>query len=110
MANFTSTEAVTEFDSTIEKIGTSDEANWVAFWVSVVFSSIGGVISVLGNGLVLYVSAKRYNIGSFKYVNIVVENLALSDFMYGLIGTPCSILYWYWGIKLIYSFLSNTLL
>ena len=48
MSNFTTTEAILDLKGANENKGTSDEANWAAFWFSVVFSLIGGIISVLG--------------------------------------------------------------
>ena len=77
--------------------GVDDEASWIAFWFSVVLCLIAGVISILGNGLVLYVSIMKKDIGRFRYINFVAKNLALSDFLFGLIGTPATILFWYWG-------------
>ena len=99
MLNSTIIEGVTDGDHKCVKDieGVTDEASWMAFCFSVVLSSIAGLISIVGNGLVLYVSTKERFTGRFKYVNYGVRNLALSDFLFGLIGTPGSITYWYWG-------------
>ena len=69
------------------------------FWVSVVLCLIIGIVSALGNGLVLYVSSKKDDIGGFCHINWVVRNLALSDLLFGLIGCPLTIVFWYWGKK-----------
>ena len=77
----------------------SDEkqAHAIEFYLSVVLSVIAGLISVTGNGLVLYASSVKKDTGRFKYVNCVVRNLAISDLLFGFIGTTSAIVYWYWG-------------
>ena len=55
------------------------------------------MISILGNGLVLYISNKNVDFGGFQEVNWVVKNLAASDFLFGVIGCPLTIVWWYWG-------------
>ena len=67
------------------------------FYVAVVACSLMGLVSSLGNGLVMYISVMKNDQGRFRYVNMVVKNLALTDFLYGVIGVPMNILFWYWG-------------
>ena len=74
-----------------------NDTSWIAFWCSVILCLVAGFISILGNGLVLYVSNLKIDVGKFEYINLVVKHLALSDFLFGLIGTPFTILFWYWG-------------
>ena len=74
-----------------------DNYTWVAFYISVVLAVIAGLISVLGNGLVLYVSNLKIDNGKMKYMNLVVKHLAACDFLFGLIGTPFTIGFWYMG-------------
>ena len=73
------------------------EESWIAFYVSVVICVLMGIVSVLGNGLVVYISRLKKDSGKFQYVNKVVKHLALSDFLYGVIGIPCTIIFWQWG-------------
>ena len=75
----------------------TNDAGWIGFWCSVVLCLIAGFISILGNGLVLYVSNSTNDVGKFKYLNLVVKHLAISDFLFGLIGTPFTILFWHMG-------------
>ena len=70
------------------------------FWCSVVICVLIGIFSSLGNGLVLYISNKNVDFGGFQEVNLVVKNLATSDFLFGVLGCPLTIVWWYWG-KLI---------
>ena len=65
------------------------------------------MISILGNGLVLYISNKNVDFGGFQEVNWVVKNLAASDFLFGIIGCPLTIVWWYWGK---YSSIKRTLI
>ena len=77
---------------------TTDDYNaWIAFYISVVFVVIAGLISILGNGLVLYVSNLKIDTGKMKYMNLVVKHLAACDFLFGLIGTPFTIRFLYMG-------------
>ena len=76
---------------------TEDYYTWIAFYISVVLAVIAGLISVLGNGLVLYVSNLKIDTGKMKYMNLVVKHLAACDFLFGLIGTPFGIRFWYMG-------------
>ena len=69
----------------------------VVFWLCVSICIVLGIISSLGNGLVVYVSYKKEDFGGFRHVNSVVKNLALSDCLFGLIGCPLTIVFWYWG-------------
>ena len=72
----------------------------IVFWCSVVICVLIGIFSSLGNGLVLYISNKNVDFGGFQEVNLVVKNLATSDFLFGVLGCPLTIVWWYWG-KLI---------
>ena len=73
---------------------------WIAFYFSVAICVLIGIVGIVGNGLVLYVSRLKKDFGKFKYVNKVVTNLALSDFLYGVIGIPCTMIFWIWGMFL----------
>ena len=89
--------------------GVDYQTGWIVFWCTATLCMIAGVISILGNGLVLYVSFLNKDIGRFRYVNLVVKNLALCDFLFGLVGTPLTTLFWYWGknINIIFHIIDN---
>ena len=70
---------------------------FTTFYVGVVVCSLMGLVSSFGNGLVMYISTMKNDQGRFQYVNMVVKNLALTDFLYGVIGVPMNILFWYSG-------------
>ena len=80
--------------------GVDYQTGWIVFWCTATLCMIAGVISILGNGLVLYVSIQNKDTGRFRYVNWVVRNLALCDLLFGLVGTPLTILFWHWGKNL----------
>ena len=70
-------------------------ANDIAFWFSEILCLLIGIACLLGNGLVLYVSSSKVDTGRFQHINAVVRNLAGSDFLFGLIGIPL-LMYWWW--------------
>ena len=74
-----------------------DNASWTAFCFSAVVSAIIGIISILANVLVIYVSSSKYDSTRFQHINWVVKNLAINDFVYCLIGVPLTIVFWWWG-------------
>ena len=67
------------------------------FWFSVVACLLMGILSTFGNGMVLYISNKKEDFGGFREINWVVKNLASSDLLFGLVGCPLTIVFWYWG-------------
>ena len=77
-------------------------------WVCVALCLMMGIVSAFGNGLVLYVSNKKDDHGGFCQINWVVKNLALSDFLYGIIGSPLTIVFWYWGKKTRFKLCNKT--
>ena len=79
------------------QLTTGDYYTWIAFYISAALAVIAGLISILGNGLVLYVSNLKIDTGKMKYMNLVVKHLAACDLLFGLIGTPFTILFWYMG-------------
>ena len=95
-------------DSCVQKFlnGTSQITNAekvtanVVFWLCVSICIVIGILSSFGNGLVVYVSYKKEDFGGFRHVNSVVKNLAFSDCLFGLIGCPLTIVFWYWGKSL----------
>ena len=84
-------------------------ASWIAFCFSAVVSTIIGIISILANALVMYVSSNKYDATRFQHINWVVKNLAINDFIYCLIGVPLTIVFWWWG-KQIFNYLYKTFL
>ena len=90
--NLDSNESTTDV-SELKEIGD------VAFYVSTFLIGVIGIFCILGNGLVLYISRKNQDFGGFQEVNLVVKHLAASDFLFGVIGCPLTIVWWYWGTK-----------
>ena len=60
-----------------------------------------GMMSTFGNGLVVYVCNKKSDFGGFRQVNWVVKNLAFSDMLFGLLGSPLTIVFWAWGTVIL---------
>ena len=71
------------------------------FWFSVALCLLLGMLSTFGNGLVIYISNKKSSFGGFREVNWVVKNLAFSDFVFGFVGCPLTIVFWYWGKEML---------
>ena len=92
--NFDGNESISDV-SELKEIGD------IAFYVSTCLIGLIGIFCILGNGLVLYISRKNQDFGGFQEVNSVVKNLAASDFLFGVIGCPCTIVWWYWGTRSI---------
>ena len=72
-------------------------ASLILFWISAVLCFVMGMLSSFGNGLVFYLCNKKNDFGGYREVNWVVKNLALSDMLFGLVGSPLTIVYWTWG-------------
>ena len=60
------------------------------------------MVAAFGNALVVYavIKMKSFN-ARFRYLNRAVLSLAIADFVLSLFGTPFSVVFWYWGKKLL---------
>ena len=67
------------------------ERNAVKFWMMFTISSILALLSIIGNGLVLYTSFGDLNAGPLGHLDTVIKSLAMADMLYGLVGVPCKI-------------------
>ena len=72
-------------------------ASYVIFLVNMVICVLMGIGTILGNLIVIVTITRKKSSGIFRYVNEVVRNLAITDALFGLIGVPLTMVYWYWG-------------
>ena len=77
--------------------GACYENTKVVYWCFVGFSVITSLIAILGNTLVIYAGQQRGNRGRLKYLDGMVQSLAVTDLVYGLIGTPFNYVNHYLG-------------
>ena len=77
------------------------ENNRALFWVDTTLFVVVGLITTAGNGLVLYAAHGNKNQGPLRYLDNAIRSLALTDMLFGLIGTPLIILGYYTGIKML---------
>ena len=60
------------------------------------------MVAAFGNSLVIYAVIKMKNFNArFRYLNRAVLSLAIADFVLSLFGTPFSVVFWYWGKKVL---------
>ena len=74
--------------------------NKALYWVLVSITLFMAIVGVVGNALVIYAATQKKEIGArFRHLNHAVTSLAIADFLLSLFGTPCDVVYWYWGKK-----------
>ena len=73
------------------------ETSEVFHWIIVTFCIVICITGIIGNSLVVYFVHKTHNTGAFRHLSRVVRNLAINDFLYGLIGAPLLMARWTWG-------------
>ena len=60
----------------------------ILFWIwCSIYSSIA-LVTVIGNGLVLYAALKTRNMGRLRFFDGTIKSLALTDLLIGLVGIP----------------------
>ena len=67
------------------------------FWCFVSVCIVIAIIGIIGNGLVIYASHQSRSSGRFRYLDSVIKSLAVTDFLFGLVGTPLIITTYYLG-------------
>ena len=66
------------------------------FFVDTGISLLLVIIAMFNNGMVIFSSVYNKNsMRQMKYLNRIVASLAISDFLFGIIGIPLSITYYY---------------
>ncbi len=73
------------------------ENNIVLFWLYTTFFVLIGLITTAGNALVLYAAHGHKNRGPLRYLDSTIKSLALTDMLFGLIGTPLIMFAYYTG-------------
>ena len=72
--------------------------NVIISWFGVAFSIITSTIAILGNSLVIYAGKQQTANGdSLRYLDNVIKSLAMTDLLFGLIGTPFNCINIYLG-------------
>ena len=52
------------------------------------------IIGIIGNCLVIYLASRKPKEDTFRHLNTVVRNLAVTDFLYSILGSPLTMVYW----------------
>ena len=73
------------------------QGNRLIFWVFATAIICIGLIAVVANGIVLYITTFYKNNGPLKSLDSVIKSLAVADMLFGLIGIPCRLIA-FWNI------------
>ena len=73
------------------------EENRVLFWFFASVCILVALLTVIGNGIVIYVSIETKSYGRLRYLDNVVKSLAVTDFLFGVIATPLAVTSYYMG-------------
>ena len=84
-------------DHSVDTPETEYDRNKALFWALMLFYMCLAVIAVIGNGLVLYASYGTRNTGRLRYLDDAIRSLAVADMLFGMVGTPLLILWYYMG-------------
>ena len=68
------------------------QGNRLIFWVFATTMICIGLIAVVANGSVLYITTFYKNNGPLKSLDSVIKSLAVADMLFGLIGIPCKLI------------------
>ena len=75
----------------------SYEKNKILFWCFATVCVIITIITIIGNGIVVIASHQTRNNNRLRHLDGVVKSLAVTDFLFGLLGAPLVALNYYLG-------------
>ena len=75
----------------------SKQVGEVFLWFYIAIGTICCLIGGFGNGLVIYLANQNPKRGAFVYLNQVVRNLAVTDFLYCVLAMPLTAVWYHWG-------------
>ena len=85
---------INEMNSTVL---TSYEKNEYLFWCFAFVCLNIAIVTIIGNGIVVIVSHRSRNTQRLRHLDGVVKSLAVTDFTFGVLGTPLIALNYYLG-------------
>jgi hypothetical protein len=66
----------------------SYDENEILFWGFAFVCLSISIITIIGNGIVFFVSHQTRNTTRLRHLDGVVKSLAVTDFLFGLLGAP----------------------
>ncbi len=66
----------------------SYDKNEILFWCFAFVCLSISIITIIGNGIVFFVSHQTRNTTRLRHLDGVVKSLAVTDFLFGLLGPP----------------------
>ena len=76
---------------------TGYEKNKFLFWCFASVCLCVAFVTITGNGIVIAVSGKKRNMARLKHFDGIVKSLAVTDFLFGIIGVPLIVVNYYLG-------------
>ena len=67
------------------------EENPEIFWFFAITYLITALVTVVGNGVVLYASCRSKNFSRLSFFDGAIKSLAVADMLLGLVGIPCRV-------------------
>ena len=77
-----------------------EDSSEMQLWALIAASMVIAIMGIIGNGAVIYFSTRGRLEGTFRHLNKVVRNLAITDFLFSILAVPLQIAYWYLGKSL----------
>ena len=71
-----------------------NQGHEIFIWVSIAVCILTSAIGIAGNGLVIYFANQNTLDRKFRYLNKVVKQLAVADFLYSILAAPLQMVYW----------------
>ena len=73
-------------------------AEEIFLWLYIAAETLCCIIGIFGNGLVIYLANRSSpQKAAFRYLNKVVRNLAVTDFLYCVLAIPLTAIFWIWS-------------
>ena len=75
----------------------STQDDKVFLWSYIALATLCSIVGMLGNGLVVYLASQNPKRRAFVYLNKVVRNLAVTDFLFCVLAIPLTAVWYFWG-------------
>ena len=71
-----------------------NEINEILLGITAAICTLIVILGAVANALVLYYAKQEPPTGTLSHLNRVVKHLAVSDLLYGVLGTPLALAHW----------------